>query len=750
MCERMDWIMKTTRALLRALLAMSLCVALLLPCVGSVSAAETALPSPADNLVAKYGEEVIKIACIGDSVTVGVGGTPYPQQLQSKLGSFFQVTNFGVSGSTAMNDGHNESVNEKVQYGYRTAKPYPETPNWMQSNRRIIASGIDLDGNEVEVDGTFDSTNGVTWANCTVYEQTKLYRADIYIIAIGGNDCKTTNWREGHAFYEDYRELIEEYVNLPWHPLVIVGTSPAMAGHPSFNTVALRDEIVPYQRQVAAEMGLPLVETFNPTYDHPEYFIDDGIHLNTQGYGVVADQYAKSITAMVDSFSSAELTAFTANGVKGEVDNETDSVYLSMPFGTDLTKLSAKAAVNIHTQALEATDFSKPVTFTVTSADKTETREYTVYTSIQRKIRVACMGDSVTAGGFPTQLQTILGEAYDVKNYGVNSTTVQKDGMMETQGNAVPVAGSGAYVNTSQYGQSIAFKPDIAFILLGANDSKQSAEGATNGDWNLVTNWKEGSDQAFAAGLEELVEVYRKIGATVVLATSTKAFTTTWGVQPTVVDNYIVPIQRAVAEKLDCPLVDLYAIFKDHRELLGGDGLHPNENGNQRIAEAYAAVVKTQDIPSCARQATEMLIDGMPEKCEYELGAEALDVTGGAVKVLYDDDSIEIYPMRPAMVSGFDGSKAGTQTITVKLQGVTTEFEVTVKDATMYGDVDGSEAVDSSDARVVLQAAVGKVALTEEQIKAADVDGNETVDSSDARLILQKSVSKIDHFPVEE
>ena len=68
----------------------------------------------------------------------------------------------------------------------------------------------------------------------------------------------------------------------------------------------------------------------------------------------------------------------------------------------------------------------------------------------------------------------------------------------------------------------------------------------------------------------------------------------------------------------------------------------------------------------------------------------------------------------------------------------------------VYGDVNADGEVDSSDARIVLQSAVGKVALTEEQTLCADVDGNDTVDSSDARLILQYAVNKIGSFPVEE
>lgn len=56
------------------------------------------------------------------------------------------------------------------------------------------------------------------------------------------------------------------------------------------------------------------------------------------------------------------------------------------------------------------------------------------------------------------------------------------------------------------------------------------------------------------------------------------------------------------------------------------------------------------------------------------------------------------------------------------------------------GDADGDGDVDSADARLVLQAAVGKVTLTEKQKVAADTDGDGDADSADARGILQKAI----------
>ena len=62
--------------------------------------------------------------------------------------------------------------------------------------------------------------------------------------------------------------------------------------------------------------------------------------------------------------------------------------------------------------------------------------------------------------------------------------------------------------------------------------------------------------------------------------------------------------------------------------------------------------------------------------------------------------------------------------------------------ATIPGDVNGDGQVDTTDARLVLQAAIGKVKLEEMQEAAADVNGDGKVDTSDAREILQKAVGK--------
>jgi acyl-CoA thioesterase I len=53
----------------------------------------------------------------------------------------------------------------------------------------------------------------------------------------------------------------------------------------------------------------------------------------------------------------------------------------------------------------------------------------------QDKIKIACVGNSITQGpgrdnpdSYPLQLQEIIGETYDVKNFGVSGRTLLKKG----------------------------------------------------------------------------------------------------------------------------------------------------------------------------------------------------------------------------------------------------------------------------------------------------------------------------------
>ena len=68
----------------------------------------------------------------------------------------------------------------------------------------------------------------------------------------------------------------------------------------------------------------------------------------------------------------------------------------------------------------------------------------------------------------------------------------------------------------------------------------------------------------------------------------------------------------------------------------------------------------------------------------------------------------------------------------------------------MYGNVNGDNAIDVSDALLVCQFYLGNVAPTDAQNAAADVNGDGAVDVSDALMICQFYLGNITEFPAEK
>lgn len=84
-----------------------------------------------------------------------------------------------------------------------------------------------------------------------------------------------------------------------------------------------------------------------------------------------------------------------------------------------------------------------------------------------KKVKVACIGDSVTEGyglndapteSYPSALQRLLGEGYDVRNFGHSGATLLKNG-------------HNPYYKTDKFANAMAFPADITVIHLGLNDT---------------------------------------------------------------------------------------------------------------------------------------------------------------------------------------------------------------------------------------------------------------------------------------
>lgn len=487
----------------------------------------------------------IKVACAGDSITNGVGnsgGKSYPEQLGQLLGSSYEVKNFGHNGATVQDDGRDQNPEDKAKYGYRLT---------------------------------------------TTYQNSLSYGADIVIVMIGGNDSKDVNWKGGDNHFErDYRALIQSYLDQPQHPVVLVGTACAVTETKwTINDAVTSGEIAPLQRRVAEDMGLTLVDANALTSGHPEYS-SDGVHLNDTGYSVVAAAMQDGIEA-----SLTRMDGFMLNKTAGVIDEAKGTVTVTMPAGTDVTALNPAVALAVGASysPVGPQDFSDPVNYTVTAPDGAAARSYKVTVNVLPKVKVACVGDSMTAAAdYPNDLEGFLGDGYEIGRFGVNSTTAQKDGLKETGDKR------GAYIYHPEYQKSKDFAPDIVLLTLGSNDSKQAGANA-----NWVTNWKENSPANYEADLTELVASYQALPShpVVVLGTSPSGYDTAsnWGAKADIVNNQIAPIQRKVAADMGCFLVDLNALTRGKETtLISGDGLHPNFNGYYLLASQHYQAI--QDI----------------------------------------------------------------------------------------------------------------------------------------------------------
>src|SRR5687767_13185756 len=78
---------------------------------------------------------------------------------------------------------------------------------------------------------------------------------------------------------------------------------------------------------------------------------------------------------------------------------------------------------------------------------------------VHAQIKVACIGNSITAGGYPTLLQEQLGASWEVRNFGVSGSTLLRNG-------------DHPYNKTQTFAAAKAFNPDVVIIKLGTNDSK--------------------------------------------------------------------------------------------------------------------------------------------------------------------------------------------------------------------------------------------------------------------------------------
>ena len=191
-------------------------------------------------------------------------------------------------------------------------------------------------------------------------------------------------------------------------------------------------------------------------------------------------------------------------------------------------------------------------------------------------VKVACVGNSVTYGyglsnpdaeSYPSQLQKMLGEGYEVGNFGKSGATLLYKGHRP-------------YIGLPEFHQALDFKPDWVVIHLGLNDTDPR-------NW---PDWKE----EFIPNYRALIDSFRLVNpeARILVCKMTPIFdrhsrfqsgTRYWHKQRQQASGQ-------VAQGAGAQLIDLYLPLHSRPDLFP-DALHPNPEGAKILAKTvYSAL----------------------------------------------------------------------------------------------------------------------------------------------------------------
>ena len=189
-----------------------------------------------------------RIACVGDSITWGFTIVnrrkySYPALLQQRLGAEYEVRNFGYNDASARFDA--------------------DTPYVQKS----------------------------------VYQESLAWNPDVVLLMLGSNDTKKRNW-DPEIFRSDYKRIVESYLKLPSAPRVIL-IAPIQIFQPlhipvlGLYTETMENGVRPAIREIAAEMGLELVDLVNLFTDSK--YMMDGVHPQREGARMLEEAIFKGI-----------------------------------------------------------------------------------------------------------------------------------------------------------------------------------------------------------------------------------------------------------------------------------------------------------------------------------------------------------------------------------------------------------------------------------------------------------------------
>ncbi len=226
--------------------------------------------------------------------------------------------------------------------------------------------------------------------------------------------------------------------------------------------------------------------------------------------------------------------------------------------------------------------------------------------SAQTATKVACVGNSITYGyglngatTYPQHLQQILGNEYEVKNFG-NSGKMFHKGSKES------------YWSQAEFTQAYNFAPDIVVIELGTNDSKYFFSGdGTNYNYYFY-EYKNITKDALISEMtqdyEALIDTFAHQAQKPVIYATLQPYAQNngWFITDTAIVSTINPIIKSAANSKGVKLIDLRTLFNKTEWLLD-DVVHPNATGAKELAQIIANAIQgkiTDVIPAESSSST--------------------------------------------------------------------------------------------------------------------------------------------------
>jgi len=191
-------------------------------------------------------DKIIRIACVGDSITEGYGlkvqsRTSYPVMLNNILGAKYSVLNNGRSATTLQKKG--------------------DFPYWI----------------------------------CKEFSNTFVYKPNIIIIKLGTNDTKPQNWH-ADKYEQDYQALIDTFKTISTNPKIYLCLPvPVFKTKWGINDSTVVNGVIPIVEKLAQKNKLTIIDLYHGMSTQGADF-PDSIHPNEKAVKVMAGIIAEKIT----------------------------------------------------------------------------------------------------------------------------------------------------------------------------------------------------------------------------------------------------------------------------------------------------------------------------------------------------------------------------------------------------------------------------------------------------------------------